>query len=280
MHRNVVRYIATLMLVPFFVALAQPLPAPPSPSPEFCEMENNTFEAGEEIVYKIYYNWNFMWLSAGEVTFRVYDNGAEYHLAARGRTYKSYEWFFKVRDNYDSYIDKNTLLPSVSVRDVHEGNYQRYDKTSFDQSDYKATSLRGRTRADATSEEFSLAGCTHDILSILYYMRNLDFDNMQQGDEIPIKIFFDRETFPLQVKYLGTERNTKVKGLGRFRTHKFSPQLITGEVFKEGDEMSVYVTQDDNKIPVLIESPVSVGSVKVVLKSHSGLKFESDAKVK
>ncbi len=247
---------------------------------ELCEMDNTTFVAGEEIVYKIYYNWNFVWMSAGEVTFRVYDDDEQYHLSARGRTYDSYEWFFTVRDNYDSYIDKATLLPSLSIRDIQEGNYERYDKVTFDQDDHRATSLKGRSRDDATAESFDLDGCMHDILSIVYYMRNMDFDGMSLGQEVPIKIFFDRETYPLKVKYLGTERNTKVKGYGRFKTHKFSPQLIAGEVFKEGDEMTVYVSQDQNKIPVLIESPVSVGSVKVVLKSHRGLQFPATAKVK
>jgi len=267
------------LMLPLLLAISPQRPAMNTLNPELCQMENDTFLDGEELVYKIYYNWNFMWLSAGEVTFKVSDEGEQYHLAATGRTYRSYEWFFKVRDNYDSYINKETLLPTVSVRDIHEGNYERYDKTTFDQTAHTASSLKGRSRGDATTESFDLDGCTHDILSILYYMRNLDYNSMQAGAEVPVKIFFDRETFPLKVKYLGKESNTRVKGMGRYKTHKFSPQLITGEVFKEGDEMSVYVTQDDNKIPVLIESPVSVGSVKVVLKGYKGLKYNSTAKI-
>ena len=66
--------------------------------------------------------------------------------------------------------------------------------------------------------------------------------------------------------------------MGRYRTHKFSPELIAGDVFKKGDEMTVYVSQDENKIPLLIESPVSVGSIKVVLKSYKGLKYDFTAK--
>lgn len=246
---------------------------------EPCNTNNEAFKVGEELVYKIYYNWNFMWLSAGEVVFRVYEDGSEYHLSARGRTYSSYEWFFEVRDNYDSYISKETLLPRLSIRDIKEGNYERYDKVTFDQNRHRATSVKGRSRADATPEDFNLDGCMHDILSIMYYLRNIDVESMNAGQEIPVKIFFDRETFPLKIKYLGTENNTKVKGMGRYKTYKLSPQLIAGEVFKEGDEMSVYVSRDKNKIPVLIESPVSVGSVKVVLKSYKGLMHDFTAKV-
>jgi hypothetical protein len=243
-----------------------------------CHTENDVFSGGEEIVYKIYYNWNFIWLSAGEVTFRVYDEGDEYHISAKGRTYDSYEWFFKVRDNYDSYIDKETLLPRLHIRDVTEGDYERYDKVLFDQAAQTAVSNRGRSREDATPETFDLNGCMHDILSVVYYLRNVEVNKLNTGDELPVKIFFDRETFPLKVKYLGSEKNTKVKGMGHFSTHRFSPDLITGEVFKDGDEMNVYVSADKNKIPVLIESPVSVGSVKVVLKSYKGLRYDFTAK--
>jgi hypothetical protein len=283
MKNNWSKFWMSIGLLPLLVAFT------PSASPihtqdkvrvvEPCSTSNDAFVSGEEIVYKLYYNWNFVWLSAGEVTFRVAEEGNNYHLSARGRTYKSYEWFFKVRDNFDSYISKQTLLPSLSIREVHEGNYERYDKVVFDQSRHKAVSTRGRTRAEATPENFNLDGCMHDILSIVYYMRNLDFEGMQPGAEIPVKFFLDRETYPLKVKYLGAEADTRVKGMGRYRTHRFSPQLIAGEVFKEGDEMTVYVSQDSNKIPVLIESPVSVGSVKAVLKSYKGLKHDFTAKV-
>ncbi|MEL6142669.1 MAG: DUF3108 domain-containing protein, partial [Bacteroidota bacterium] len=104
------------------------------------------------------------------------------------------------------------------------------------------------------------------------------YNDLSIGQEIPIKILMDQEIYPLKIKYLGAEGNTKVKGQGRFKTQKFSPQLIAGEVFKEGDEMMIYVTDDENKIPVLIESPVSVGSVKAVLKSYRGLRYDLTAK--
>lgn len=275
-----------LLVLPLLMGFRMPvnpigppfIPSVASP-PDPCSMDNEAFVAGEEITYKLYYNWNFVWLSAGEVTFRVNERGAEYHLSASGRTYSSYEWFFKVRDRYDSYIDKNTLLPRLSIRDIQEGGYQMYDKITFDQRNRRAVSLRGKTREVATEATYNLDGCMHDILSIVYYMRNLDFNHLSKGAKIPIKFFFDKETYPLSVTYLGAESATQVKGMGKYRTYKFSPQLIAGEVFKEGDQMTVWASQDENKIPLLIESPVSVGSVKVVLKSYKGLRYPFTAKV-
>ena len=128
--------------LPFLLALSPTRNPYSPPLIEPCSTDNDVFEVGEELVYKVYYNWNFVWLSAGEVVFRVYDDGEDYHLSARGRTYSSYEWFFKVRDNYDSYISKATLLPRLSIRDIQEGDYERYDKVTFDQRNNRAVSLK------------------------------------------------------------------------------------------------------------------------------------------
>lgn len=244
-----------------------------------CSMENTTFQSEEMLSYKIYYNWNFIWIPAGEVLFKVKEEGDQYHLSAKGKTYSSYEWFFKVRDNYDTYIDKATLLPTTGIRDVNEGNYTLYDKVTFDQERKKTISVRGDHKDKTILREFDVDACMHDVLSIIYYARNLDFEYVQKGEEFPVKIFMDKQTWPLNVKYKGTEEKTKVKGTGSFKTIKFSPEVISGEVFEEGTEMNVWATNDKNKVPVLIESPVSVGSVKVVLDGYSNLRYPMTAKV-
>ncbi len=248
---------------------------------EVCYMENNTFQAGEEIVYKLFYNWNFVWIAAGEVVFKVEEGeNNQFHLSATGRTYKSYDWAFKIRDSHDAYVNKDNLLPNMSIRQVQEGGYQLYDKMTFDQQGHQLTSLRGKTVDEARSSNFELEECMHDMLSIIYYARNLDFQNYDPGQSFPVKIFLDREVWPLSVRYKGKEENLKVKGQGRFNAIKFSPELIVGDVFEEGTEMNVYVSDDQNRIPLLIESPISVGSVKAVLKEYRGLKYDLSAKVK
>ena len=265
--------------------LPSPAPAaapafhPPMALPDICATENTVFQAGEKIVYKLFYNWNFVWIAAGEVTFQVNDLAEQYHITVRGKTYPSYEWFYAVDDKYESYLDKQTLLPEIHIKDVKEGGYTRFDRTVFDQIDHKAVSSRGARRDDLKDKFMDLGGCMHDLISIVYYARNLEPATMKTGDEIPIKILMDQEIHPLSLKYLGKENNKKIREVGKYNTHVFSPQLIAGEVFKEGDEMKIYVSNDRNKLPVLIESPVSVGSVKAVLKSYEGLKFPMEAKV-
>lgn len=283
MRKTILKSVLLLLLLPFAAWLdGRSGENPLSYTPDFvaspCASENRAFQSGETIVYKLFYNWNFVWLSAGEVTFTVYDTGSDYHVAVRGQTYSSYEWFYKVRDNYESYLDKETLLPKLHIKDVQQGSYTRYDRTVFNQEKGKAVSMRGKTRDELKRKEIPLENCMHDLISIVYYARNLDYADMRPQQEIPIQVLMDQEIYKLKVKYLGAENDVRVKGVGKFDTQKFSPQLIAGDVFKEGDEMTIYVSNDQNKIPVLIESPVSVGSVKAVLKSYSGLRHPFTAK--
>lgn len=244
-----------------------------------CEINNWTFTGGEELTYKIYYNWNFMWLPAGEAVFKVTDEGDQYHISVKGRTYSSYEWFFKVRDNYDTYINKKTLLPSVAIRDVDEGSYKLYEKLVFNQTDELVTSYRGDSPKDLNIKQYKLSECMHDLISVLYHTRNYQYEKFSKGQEFPVKIFMDKAIWPLSVKYKGRYTNLTVKGSGKYKAFKFSPEVISGTVFKKGTEMDVWVSDDNNRIPLYIESPVSVGSVKIVLKDYKGLKYPLSSKL-
>lgn len=245
---------------------------------ECLSIDNSTFQSGEELVYKIYYNLNFVWIPAGEVNFKITDEGAQYHLSATGRTYGSYEWFYKVRDYYSTYVDKTTMLPTVSIRDVSEGNYKLYDKVTYDQKSKKASYERGRDKNNIDKRGLlNLNDCIHDVLSIVYYSRTLNYDNAYKGQEFPVKVLLDEEVLPLKYKFLGKEEK-KIRDQGKWSTIKLTPQVVSGHVFKEGTEMKIWASNDANKIPLMIESPVSVGSVKVVLKSWKGLKYDVTAK--
>ncbi len=251
--------------------------APHSNDP--CFISNTTFQGGEELTYRLYYNWNSAWLAAGEVTFKVQDEGSIYHVSVEGHTYRSYEWFYKVNDKYDTYLDKNSMLPVVSERDVAEGKYRLYDKIVFNQAAHQATSYRGKDKNSTQKSEYDVKECMHDILSVIYYMRNIDTENTSKGAKIPVKIFMDGEVFPLSVKYKGKQNYVALRDMGHYNTVKLSPQVINGRVFKDGSEVNIYASDDANKIPLLIESPLSVGSLKAVLKSYKGLKYPFTAKV-
>lgn len=269
-----------LAFLPFLMAFVPHSSPQHTPTQAPAGAGNETFSGGEELVYKIFYKINFIWVPAGEITFKVFDEGKQFHYQALGRTYSSYEWFYVVRDEYNSWVDKATFLPNYSERSVSEGKYTIFEKISFNNTARKHTVWRAKKRGQPeTQTEHDVKSATHDVLSSLYFLRTLEFSDKSSGYSIPFSVFMDKEEFPLKMRFLGKEDRKKVHNINRYRTLKFQPDVIAGNVFSEESKMTVWVSDDANKIPVLIESPISVGSVQVVLKSYKGLKFDFGAKV-
>jgi hypothetical protein len=232
---------------------------------DFCGITNISFKEGEKLVYKVYYNMGRLWVGAGIASFNVsletLNGKKAYHIVADGATLKSYEWFYKVRDRYETYIDAETMLPMKFIRNVNEGGYKIYNNVTFNQSIGQAVSTNG---------VFKVPNCIQDVLSAIFYARNIDFTKYKPGDKIPFSMFLDDEVFNLYVRYIGKERITTK--YGTFNTIKFSPLLIEGTIFKGGEKMMVWVSDDNNHVPVRVDSPILVGSIKVDLVDYANLR--------
>lgn len=236
-----------------------------------CYAENTAFYTGERLVYKLYYNWQFIWIPAGEVVFSVDETPTTYEITVTGNTYPSYDSFFKVRDFYFSSVDKETLQPNYFIRDIVEGNYIRYDSIIFNSDSHLVEEHLGKTRASTELYAFEYGDCVQDMVSILYLLRNIEDDHIKEGYTLPINVFFDKEFYNLDINVLKKEKKY-IKGLGRQKAIQISPQIVTGNVFQNGNEMNIWVSDNESKIPLMIESAVSVGSVKAVLISHENTK--------
>ncbi len=237
------------------------------------------FNTGEKLVYKIFYNWNFVWLTAGEVIFEIKDEPDAYHIEVTGKTYASYEWFYKVRDKYHSYIDKKTGLPKLYIRDIQQGKYRHYEKIVFDYPNHKAYSSTGRSFNKLTTTEIDLDGNYYDLISSMYFLRNIDRNQFQQKKSTAFKLILDNRKYELNLKYMKEDPGFKVKESGIYKTFHAIGDVIEGNVFKEGVQMNFWVGQDDNMLPVLMESPLVVGSVKGILSSYENLKYPFEAKI-
>ncbi len=240
-----------------------------------CVGQNTSFVDGEVLHYKVYYNWKMLWVPAGEVKFTLSEDDQFYKYVARGKSYTSYDNFFRVNDYYEATIDKKTMLPAAFVRHIEEGNYRKFDSLTFNHTNLEVHSLNGKTKLTAKAKTFAIDSCALDMLSVMYGLRNTNTASYKPGDSKDINMFIDEEIYPINVLYKKKEKK-KIKDLGKFKTLLIQPQLIVGNVFKEGDQMNIWVSDDENKIPLLIESPISIGSVKAVLQSYSGLRHKGE----
>lgn len=239
----------------------------------FCGLTNISFNDKEWINYKVYYNVGFIWISAGEANFKtkkeILKGRSVFHVIGTGSTYPSYDYFFKVRDDYQTWIDEETLLPLRFKRKVREGSYAYDNQVEFDHSNRKATSKNG---------VYKIPNCIQDVISAIYYARNIDYSTFKVGDKIPFDMFLDDEIFPLYIKYLGKE--TITTKYGTFNTIKIAPLLINGTLFKGGEDMVLYVSDDKNHIPVRISTPIIVGSIKADMMQFENLRYPLSSLVK
>jgi hypothetical protein len=240
-------------------------PGQPQPGSEFCAgIRNHAFNAGEYLQYKVYYAVAGVYVPAGEASFTTtlerFNGKDVYHVVGEGKTFPFYDKFFRVRDKYESYIDTATMQPYKFIRNVDEGGYKTYENVSF---------IKSANTAITNAGVFKVPDCIQDVLSAIFYARNIDFSVHKVNDTIPFAMFLDRQVYHLHIRYLGKETiRTKY---GKFRTIKFRPLLVKGTMFQGGEKMTVWVTDDPNHIAVRIESPITVGKISVDMMYHNNL---------
>ncbi len=244
------------------IALYFPLTA----GDDFCGIRNFAFKEGESISYTIYYSVIGIYVNAGSANFTTalekLNNKNVYHIIGSGSSNPSYDWIFKVRDTYESYFDTATLQPYKFIRNVDEGGYKLKENVSFNQQNNTVTTDKGT---------YTVPNCIQDVLSSIYYARNIDYNKYKPEDKIPFDMFLDNETYHLYIKYLGKEK-VKTK-YGKFNAIKFKPLLIKGTIFEGGEKMTVWVSDDANHIPLRIESPITVGTIKVDMMDYKNLRY-------
>lgn len=243
-----------------------------------CIETNTAFKTGEKLTYTGYYNWGFLWVSAGKVELKVdnakYKNKDVFKFKALGRSAKAFDWFFKLRDTLTCYANKENMKPYFLHRQTNEAKYKADHKYSFDYQENKIYSVIQKRNKDVKIDTIPLTPCSFDLLSIAYHTRNINFDEHKIGDKIPIHMLIDNEIHKLYIRFKGYDV-IKTKKKKKYPCIKFSPLLVKGTMFEDGEGMTIWLSNDKNKIPIMVEAKIIVGSVKGILSSYEGLRHKS-----
>lgn len=228
---------------------------------------NEAFIRGERLKYKVYYDSQLTGkiiagFATAEVKFENKQiNGRNtYHLIGSGKTKGAFNLIFKVDDRFESYVDEEYLIPWTFIRHTHEGDYRYDDEVIFNQFTGSYSSTR-KTR--------SIPPGTQDLLSTIYAARTYDLSNSLPGETFPITFLLDDSVYVSMIRFIRHEE--VILDLGTFNCLRFQPMVVTGNVFSQPYPMDVWITNDQNHIPVLIKSGVIIGSVKLELIEYKGL---------
>jgi len=231
--------------------------------------ENSCFQHDEYLEFKVkYLSFNTSTASL-KVQKEQLNNKEVFHVIGKGESSRFLSFFFKIKDRYESYFDTSTNLPYKFIRNINEGGYTKNVEINFDQPNRKATVIdhkRNKTKVFDTKPN------VQDMISSFYYLRNhIDTSTLKEGEAKEITMFFDNENFPFKLKFLGRE-TIKTK-YGKVNCVLFRPLVMADRVFEEEESLTVWISDDSNKIPVKISASLVVGSLTAELSKYSGLKY-------
>lgn len=225
-----------------------------------------SFKNEEKLHYTIHYNWGLIWFETGEVVFEAKDTTftsfSGFVLSSHGTSKSNWDWFYHVDSKYESWTD-SLLNPFYFTRKGEEGPH--YFNNEYIITENKAVLNSVNVEGDTTVTNIAIISCTFDVMSAIYYCRSIPFKNYNEGDIIPLNMFLDGEFHKSQLRYIGQEKWTNPQTDKTYDCILFKPLLISGSVFESGENMTVYVTNDEQKTPVYIETNLKIGKAKVFL---------------
>ncbi|WP_339625619.1 DUF3108 domain-containing protein [uncultured Maribacter sp.] len=233
--------------------------------------ENSAFNVGEWLKFRMHYGFLNASYATLQVNSATINEKPVYHVVGHGETTGVASWFFKVDDTYESYFDKNDGKPYRFIRKINEGGYTKDVEINFD---HKKSNAELNDRKNKKKLNFTLQDNIQDLISAFYFLRNnYKTEDLEEGKAITLKMLYDDDgVFNFKLKYLGKEIvNTKY---GKVECLKFRPLVQSGRVFKEQESLSLWVSNDDNRIPIRIKADLAVGAIKADLDGYNGLKHQ------
>ncbi|MGO4905412.1 DUF3108 domain-containing protein [Flavobacterium sp. W20_MBD1_R3] len=234
----------------------------------FDSPQEDAYGAGEWFKFRIHYGIVNAGYATLEVKEATVNSKKAFHVVGKGYTTGMSRFFFKVDDLYESYIDKETGNPYQFVRKIDEGGYTKNQEGFFNQATNRVVVKDYKHK---TEKILYIPKNTQDILSAFYYLRNYpSIDELKIGESVAIDMFFDDETTKFKLKFIGRENITTKFGV--VPAMIFRPLVQSGRVFKEQESLTVWISDDDNKVPLRIKASLAVGSIKADIEGYRGLK--------
>lgn len=244
------------------------------------------YKSGERLRFTIHYEWGALDSDVGWATVSLdtvrFNGQKAFHCAVYGRTTRLYDLFFKVREDFQSWFTADGIRPLKFTRNTHEGRYEARNTYTYmwngTDSLYISADVYTSSRGDRTVN-LPLDLCTYDLPALFYLARNMDFSKVEPEVKYPMTFAIDDDVYNVYFILRGKERK-KVKGFGTVNTVRFSAKLLSGNVFTGDEDLTVWISDDGNRIPVLFEAPILVGVASGRIESCSGLKHPFTSLVK
>ena len=247
--------------------------------------EELAFRSGERMDFILHYKWGSINTDVGTATVTLdsltFNGQKAFRCTASGRTKKFFDVFFKVRENFTSWFTREGMRPLKFTRDTYEGGYEARNTYLYkwDAAEPYIAADVYTSKMGQKSMQLPLTPCTYDLPALFFFARNMDMENVEPGKRYPMTFAIDEEIYNVYFILHGRE-TIKVKGLGTVNTIRFAAKLLEGEVFKGEEDMTIWVSDDENRLPVYFEAPLRVGVAAGRMSGYGGLKSPFTSLVK
>lgn len=247
--------------------------------------EELAFRSGERMDFILHYKWGSINTDVGTATVTLdsltFNGQKAFRCTASGRTKKFFDVFFKVRENFTSWFTREGMRPLKFTRDTYEGGYEARNTYLYrwDAAEPYIAADVYTSKMGQKSMQLPLTPCTYDLPALFFFARNMDIENVEPGKRYPMTFAIDEEIYNVYFILHGRE-TIKVKGLGTVNTIRFAAKLLEGEVFKGEEDMTIWVSDDENRLPVYFEAPLRVGVAAGRMSGYGGLKSPFTSLVK
>ncbi|MBP3563537.1 MAG: DUF3108 domain-containing protein [Bacteroidales bacterium] len=247
--------------------------------------EELAFQGGETMDFVLHYRWGGINTDVGSASVRLdtvtFNGEKAFCCTATGKTTKLFDLFFKVREDFRSWFTRDGLKPLKFTRDTYEGGYEARNTYLYDWNSPEPHIDADiyMTKKGQFSMDLPLTPCTYDLPALFFFARNMDIENVEPEKKYPMTFAIDDDVYNVYFILYGREE-IKVKGLGTLKTIKFAAKLLEGEVFKGEEDMFIWISDDENRLPVYFEAPLRVGKATGRMTGYGGLKHPFTSLIK
>lgn len=245
-------------------------------------LDTRAFRTDEEIKIVVSYRWFLVWTDVVDVWLKLSaekkDGKDAIRINGYGKSRPFYDWFYQVRDIYETWLDPSSLRPLFFNRDVNEDGYLLKNFYTYDWDNKRILARIQKRNKPAYLDTIAITPCTNDVISLIYSIRNVDFSKLQLGDRFSIDLAVDDKVHSIAIKYDKVE-TIKVKGMGFFRCIKLSAKMVKSRAFTGKENMFIWITADQNRLPIYMESPIKVGTIKARITEMKNVRYPLASKV-
>jgi len=242
-----------------------------------CQIENNYFQAGETLNYDLHFKWGILSKKAGVATLKVtnatYGGQDAYKISLSSSSRGAAREFFKMDDTISAVITRD-MVPLAFFKDANEDDdytKERITYTYMPNNSVKIRTMRHKNGTFRFDETFYRQNCTYDMLSVVFYARTLNYNSMKKGDKVSVDFVSGKKRLNMVIVHSGTEK-LKVNDGSKYNCIKLSLKIADDAFQNEEDAMTVYITQDQNRMPIRIDSKLKIGNARVILNNYKGNK--------